>query len=57
MDGKSWNLVSLAFLIERVITSTTCAQYEMVKAIEIKITAYLLCNEVKINVHFPPSSR
>ena len=28
VDGKSWNLVSLAFLIERVITSTTCAQFE-----------------------------
>ena len=36
VDGKSWNLVSLAFLIERVITSTTCAQFKMVKAIEIQ---------------------
>ena len=38
VDGKSWKLVSLAFLIERVITLTISAQFEMVKAIEIQIT-------------------
>ena len=48
VDGKTWNLVSLAFLIERVITSTTCAQFEMVKAIEIQcVKASLQCNEVR----------
>ena len=39
VDGKSQNFISLAFLIERVITLTFCAQFEMVKAIEIQINS------------------